>query len=59
MATLLASYLVNKPAGAPLVYLIVAVVVAAIAVVVAGWARDLYRALIALAVAAVALALLT
>jgi hypothetical protein len=57
--TLLAAYLVNKPAGAPLVYLIVAAVLFAVALIIAGWGRDLFRALTAGALGFVVLALLT
>lgn len=53
------AYLANKPAGADLVYLIVAVVLLAVAAVLAGWARDLYRCAVALAVGFVVLAYLT
>jgi Na+-translocating ferredoxin:NAD+ oxidoreductase RnfE subunit len=55
----LAAYLVNKATGAPLVYLIVAAVLLAVALVLAGWTRDLYRALIAAGVGFIVLALLT
>jgi hypothetical protein len=57
--TLLATYLANQPRGEPEVYLIVAVVLCAVAAAWAGWARDLYRTLMAFAVGFFALALLT
>jgi hypothetical protein len=56
---MLATYLANRPSGAPEVYLIVAVVVCAVAATWAGWARDLYRVLLALGLGFFALALLT
>jgi hypothetical protein len=56
---LLATYLVNRPSGAPLAYLIAAVVLCAVAAAWAGWARDLYRVVMAVAVGFFALALLT
>jgi len=56
---LIARYLANKPAGPPEWYLVAAVVLFAVAAVVAGWARDVYRAAIAVGLGTVALALLT
>jgi hypothetical protein len=58
-AALLASYLVNRPGGAPLVYLIAAAVVFGVAAIVAGWARDLWRTAIAAGLVGLVLALLT
>jgi uncharacterized MnhB-related membrane protein len=58
-ALVAASYLANKPAGVVLVYLIVAAVLCAVAAVVAGMARDLYRALIAVALLGLVAAFLT
>jgi hypothetical protein len=55
----LAGYLVNRPTGAPEVYLIVVAVLCAVALTWAGWTRDLYRALMAAGVGFLALALLT
>jgi hypothetical protein len=57
--SLLAAYLVNKPAGAALVYLIVAVVLCAVAALVAGYTRDIYRTVMAVALGVLALAFLT
>jgi hypothetical protein len=62
-----ASYLANKPAGAVLVYLIVAVVLCAVAIVVASWTGRvasaplvaLWRALLAGALGFTILAFLT
>ena len=53
-----AAYLANKPAGAALAYLIAAAVIFAVALVWAGWAKDLYRALMAAGVGLVVLAFL-
>jgi hypothetical protein len=58
-ALIVAAYLANKPRGAPAVYLIVAVVLCAVAATWAGWSRDLWRVAMAGAVAGLALALLT
>jgi hypothetical protein len=55
----LATYLANKATGAPLVYLIVAAVLCAVAAVLAGWVRDMYRLALALGVGFIILALLT
>jgi hypothetical protein len=61
MAALLASshYLANKPAGAALVYLIVAAVLLAVAAAIAGMTRNLFDLLVVLALLAVVLAFLT
>lgn len=56
---LVASYLANQPRGEPEIYLVAAVVLFAVAAAWAGWARDLYRVLMAVAVGFFALALLT
>lgn len=61
---LLASYLVNKPSGQPLVYLIIAAVLFVLAAIAAARVRqltllDIYRALIATGLALVVIALLT
>jgi hypothetical protein len=58
-AALLATYLANRPSGAPAVYLIAVAVLCAVAATWAGWARDLWRVCIALALGMLALALLT
>jgi hypothetical protein len=57
--SLLATYLANRPAGEPEVYLIAAVTVFAVALALAGWSRDLWRALCAAGLGFLALALLT
>lgn len=54
-----ATYLANRPSGAPEVYLIVGVTLCAVAAAWAGWTRDLYRTLVAFALGFVALAFLT
>jgi hypothetical protein len=59
LAVVLAAYLANRPSGAPAVYLIVVAVLCAVAATWAGWSRDIWRVCIALAVAGLALALLT
>lgn len=59
VAALLGTYLANRPAGPPEWYLVAAAVVFAIAAIVAGWARDVYRAAVALGLGFLALALLT
>jgi hypothetical protein len=56
---ILAGYLANRPTGAPLVYLIVAATLLVLAGVLAGWTRDAYRALLAIGLALVVVALLT
>jgi hypothetical protein len=56
---MLATYLANRPSGAPEVYLIVAVTLCAVAAAWAGWTRDLWRTLVAFAIGFLALALLT
>jgi hypothetical protein len=56
---IVATYLANKPAGAPQVYLIVATTLLAVAAIFAAWSRDVYRAAIAAGWALFALALLT
>jgi hypothetical protein len=58
-AALLATYLTTKPSGAPLAFLIVALVLFAVAGVVAGFVRDLYRVAICAGLVALVLALLT
>jgi hypothetical protein len=58
MGALLATYLTSKPAGAPLVYLIVAAVIFAVAGSLAVFARDLWRALLCAGLLAVTLAFL-
>jgi hypothetical protein len=57
--TLLATYLVNQPSGAPQVFLIVAVTLCAVAAGFAAWSREVYRTLLAAAVGFLVLALLT
>ena len=56
---LAAQYLANKPAGWPAVELIVAVTLFTIAATWAAWTRDPWRALISVALGALALALLS
>jgi hypothetical protein len=56
---LLATYLVNKPNGPPLVYLVIAITLFVVALVVAGYTRDIYRAVAAAGLAFLVLALLT
>lgn len=58
-AALLATYLANRPAGAPEAYLVAAAVLCVVALTWAGWSRDLYRAVMAAALGMLALALLT
>jgi vacuolar-type H+-ATPase subunit I/STV1 len=54
----LVGYLANKPAGADLVYLIVAAVLFGVAAIVAGMARELYRGLVSLGLLGLVLAFL-
>jgi hypothetical protein len=55
---MLAGYLVNHPTGAPLVYLIVSATVFGVATLVAGYARDIYRALLSAGLGLLVVALL-
>jgi hypothetical protein len=59
MGHLIATYLANRPSGAPEVYLIVAVTVCAVAAGWAAWGRDLWRTLMAFGLGFFALALLS
>jgi cytochrome b len=52
------SYLANKPAGAVLVYLIVAAVLFGVAGMLAAYARDLWRSIICAGLVALTLAFL-
>jgi hypothetical protein len=56
---IIATYLANRPSGAPEVYLIAGVTLCAVAAAWAAWGRDLWRTLVAFALGFLALAFLT
>jgi hypothetical protein len=59
VAALVGAYLLSKPSGAPLVYLIVAAVLFAVSGMVAAFARDLFHSVLCAALLALTLALLS